>query len=640
MLFLFRLLDGSYSMVSRMEEEVPLVFKALRYPFGISKTGLTAVGSPHTWPALLASIAWLLELLEYDQRVRESEEDGEGAGGDERFFFNYLQSSYAAFLSGDDDAFESLDSEIADTFGAKHDEIREETDAARRESETLRAELTRLQSKGEELPAAQSRRDDFLSDREKFLKLISDLEAHRDALQSKLDASIEEADAAEAAADEAEAEVGHLQDTLEHQEMSVEDVRQTEERREYLQQQAKAAVAKREQAQRASFEAGMEVQRAIEGLQASVEEYHRTAAELRLLPPDDKHAKGTDFEVEVNPSAIGAGVAESLGASLGASGVGGILASARKGGGGGRRTGGGRESLAASLARDGTAGLLGRDIGAEVLPALRELKQSFLQRAHDAKTEALELQDEAEQVSESTGDVTRRAADLEKRVRSLEDSYRRERSALETHLTGGADEMEQLEQNILSARNDLDDKGGEAKGVGGDARSRFEKETVREQEAMEAERRDKEETIYASMMAIASHKERLEGVLDAARGEAAARVDEALRRQTTRVRAVLEAAKAPFHGASHGSAEGRAGAGAGAGRVQSDGSVSVDVGGSSSSGRALAALREGKDLPAGMPGGDDTLKGSHAEDVDHVGDGIGRGPPAGFEGLGGFSEGL
>lgn len=260
MLFLFRLLDGSYTMQSRVEEEVPLVFKALRYPFGISKTGLTAVGSPHTWPALLASIAWLLELLEYDQRVRESEEDGEGAGGDERFFFNYLQSSYAAFLSGDDDAFEALDSEIADTFGAKHDEIRAETDAMRDETAELKAELARLQAKGEELPAARSRRDDFLSDREKFIKLISDLEAHRDALQAKLDAAVSEAEGAEEAAEEAEAEVRRLQDTLEHQEMSVEDVRQTEERRDYLVQQTKAAQGKREQAQRASFEAGMQVQ--------------------------------------------------------------------------------------------------------------------------------------------------------------------------------------------------------------------------------------------------------------------------------------------------------------------------------------------------------------------------------------------
>jgi kinetochore protein NDC80 len=44
--------------VLQIEDEVPLVFKRLRYPFQISKSALQAVGSPHTWPGLLAALAW------------------------------------------------------------------------------------------------------------------------------------------------------------------------------------------------------------------------------------------------------------------------------------------------------------------------------------------------------------------------------------------------------------------------------------------------------------------------------------------------------------------------------------------------------------------------------------------------------
>lgn len=44
--------------VVQIEDEVPLVFKRLRYPFQISKSALQAVGSPHTWPGLLAALAW------------------------------------------------------------------------------------------------------------------------------------------------------------------------------------------------------------------------------------------------------------------------------------------------------------------------------------------------------------------------------------------------------------------------------------------------------------------------------------------------------------------------------------------------------------------------------------------------------
>lgn len=35
---------------------------------------LQAVGSPHTWPSLLAALAWLVELLTYDERAEASNE--------------------------------------------------------------------------------------------------------------------------------------------------------------------------------------------------------------------------------------------------------------------------------------------------------------------------------------------------------------------------------------------------------------------------------------------------------------------------------------------------------------------------------------------------------------------------------------
>jgi kinetochore protein NDC80 len=47
----------------KFEEEVSLAFRTLGYPFPISKTGIVAVGSPHTWPALIAAIDWLIDML-------------------------------------------------------------------------------------------------------------------------------------------------------------------------------------------------------------------------------------------------------------------------------------------------------------------------------------------------------------------------------------------------------------------------------------------------------------------------------------------------------------------------------------------------------------------------------------------------
>jgi hypothetical protein len=52
--------------------QVPQLYKRLKYPFQISKSNLTAVGSPHTWPSLLAALTWLVELLNYQERAEQA----------------------------------------------------------------------------------------------------------------------------------------------------------------------------------------------------------------------------------------------------------------------------------------------------------------------------------------------------------------------------------------------------------------------------------------------------------------------------------------------------------------------------------------------------------------------------------------
>jgi kinetochore protein NDC80 len=63
MQFLFHQLDPNWELSPKIEEDVMGCFRTLKYPFPISKTALSAVGSPHSWPPLLAAIFWLIELL-------------------------------------------------------------------------------------------------------------------------------------------------------------------------------------------------------------------------------------------------------------------------------------------------------------------------------------------------------------------------------------------------------------------------------------------------------------------------------------------------------------------------------------------------------------------------------------------------
>ena len=56
-------------LLGKVEDDIPALYKRLRYPFQISKSALFAVGSPHTWPGLLAALSWLAELLSYQEKA-------------------------------------------------------------------------------------------------------------------------------------------------------------------------------------------------------------------------------------------------------------------------------------------------------------------------------------------------------------------------------------------------------------------------------------------------------------------------------------------------------------------------------------------------------------------------------------------
>jgi len=103
-LFLFQQIDPNFVCTGNFGDEVIQMFKHMRYPFQISKTNLVAVGSPTAWPALLACIMWMIELLNYDEEAcaqynsQTVEAEVDDPASAEKAFFTYLSSAYGCFL--------------------------------------------------------------------------------------------------------------------------------------------------------------------------------------------------------------------------------------------------------------------------------------------------------------------------------------------------------------------------------------------------------------------------------------------------------------------------------------------------------------------------------------------------------------
>jgi kinetochore protein NDC80 len=124
--FLYRKVDPAFT-IEKLDEDVPNVFKSLRYPFTISKSALASVGTPHTWPSLLAALTWMVNLLQFDEKSEDPSQGGSLAGvfGDmdetnesttKKMMLDYAARAYGLYMEGKDD-FTDMESDLTTEFG-------------------------------------------------------------------------------------------------------------------------------------------------------------------------------------------------------------------------------------------------------------------------------------------------------------------------------------------------------------------------------------------------------------------------------------------------------------------------------------------------------------------------------------------
>ncbi|KAL3162305.1 hypothetical protein ABBQ32_009992 [Trebouxia sp. C0010 RCD-2024] len=185
--FLLKQVDPHMKPLGKMEEDVPQLFKHLKYPFQISKSALFAVGSPHTWPGLLAAMNWVVEILNYAEKAEEARTDVfDDKQRSEHDFFEYVAKSYKYFLAGDDYQSQAVDDEIAQEAEDRAEQVRQRNQQLQQANEELQARLEALRSQPSALLQAQAKQEEHVRDRDKFRTLIDNLQSHKQSLQRKL----------------------------------------------------------------------------------------------------------------------------------------------------------------------------------------------------------------------------------------------------------------------------------------------------------------------------------------------------------------------------------------------------------------------------------------------------------------------
>ena len=406
--FLFRQIDRNFKFQKSMINEVPLMFKGLHYPFSISKTALSAVGSPHTWPYLLACLTWLIELLGYDEESEKSKAENKisefefDAGGN-LVFFEYLREAYGFFLAGDDEQYETLENELEEKVQEQNKTFIAEVDKLKDENEILKKELAILESAASTVPKLKSKQMDLKSDLQKFRQLVSQLDDHCKSQKEKLWRRENDLKIQEEELEQAESEAKNLRLKLESQELSAEDVQKMGKRREQAKNQIASLESLIEKKVSSVKDAEEDVSTAMKQLSTIVEAYNEKAHELKIVPVQAKHSEGKDLKVILNES---------------------------------------------------DPGLLNINPKHVVKPILKRLQEHYKSKMQDEKAQATELGGIVEAGNTLKKDKSSELEDLKSQATKLEENLKREKEAMDLCVKKGQEEAEEYELRIHKLRHE------------------------------------------------------------------------------------------------------------------------------------------------------------------------------------------
>ncbi|KDO28409.1 hypothetical protein SPRG_06646 [Saprolegnia parasitica CBS 223.65] len=306
MQFLFRQLDRNFEYSPKIEDDVATCFRQLKYPFPISKAALAAVGSPHSWPSLLAAISWMIELLKYDEIVQHDYEQGDEYDGDN--FFEYLANSYEAFLNAKDDEYNMLEAQLIQKIDAKHDVIANETQAILEENDELRRQIEQAK-KAPTLAHYNAKKRDLQHDREKLQDLVQKLEANKEhagvvihSTEQKIAKKQEEFQAIQV-------KIAQLQRRIDTQELTAEDLDRMVKERQRLQEQLQQAEVRYKELQSQHWQKETAISEMKDALEESVKRYMVTATRLKLF---GKYGGGFDYGIAIDAHSGGVSAATAL----------------------------------------------------------------------------------------------------------------------------------------------------------------------------------------------------------------------------------------------------------------------------------------------------------------------------------------
>ena len=297
---------GAPALSGRVEDEVPQLFKRLHYPFAIPKSALQAVGSPHTWPALLAAVAWLVELLLYDEAASQhnaAPRVTDASQGGSTSFFDFCSASYAAFMSGDDATADALDDGLEQQQRASDAATHSACDRLAAANAALDDRLDAARSAQGSLQGLQRTQDALRARLEALEAGIEGQREHLEHLAHKMAERRSETAAREAELKQAIAHNAALAARVASQGLSAADIARLGTERGAAEGVLASVQAQAQSAEDRARDAAAAADSCADEVDAALGDYHAICVALKALPASAKRARGGVFEVACAPRA-------------------------------------------------------------------------------------------------------------------------------------------------------------------------------------------------------------------------------------------------------------------------------------------------------------------------------------------------
>ena len=294
--FLFRKIDPSFRFQKNIVNDVHTMFKGLAYPVQISKTSLSAVGSAHAWPTLLASLTWLVDLICYDTKATELQAEQQ-TDDVNAMFFDYLCSAYDHFMANDDEQYAALDEELAETFRQRDNEIIGETTNIRLKNEQLRTELKELQAAASSLPVLQEKHQTFAKDLIKFDEHLMKMSKSKVGFEQRMNTNENKLSNKRDKLMKAQDVNIQLREQLRTQDLSAQDVERISQDRQRLRSEMATAEEVKEGLHSKMWDIEQKGNELILTLDKQIRQYTELGTQLKILPPTSKNAQGNNYEV-------------------------------------------------------------------------------------------------------------------------------------------------------------------------------------------------------------------------------------------------------------------------------------------------------------------------------------------------------